>query len=290
MHPKLFGALVLGIVGVATSLSAQPRMIRVTSPDGKPVAYALVSLAKETPRVTDENGLVPFPNLPNKAMNVDVRRLGFTSFSGPLEASDASILTVAIAPVKSQAGQFDVEPGAGPLSLEGFYKRLLKQQNSNGSGFFFAPEEIDRRNPSDLGVLIRDLSGVRLERATDGGFVATSSGGGGCQIPLMLDGQIVRVPGESSGALRAPSLPEDKPKAVAADDAARMGMEIGTTSGFQRKAAGFADSNSVKIDQLSAMPTVHAVEAYPRGMSLPAELSRVDKACGLIVIWLGARK
>jgi len=262
VRPKLFAALA---VGLATSLGAQPRMIRVTSPDGKPVAYALVSLPKEPPRVTDENGLVPFPNLPNKPLNIDVRRLGFTPFSGPLEASDASILTVALAPIKAQAGQFDVEQGTGPLSLEGFYKRLLKKQNSNGTGVFFAPEDIDKRNPGDLGVLVRDLTGVRLERATDGGFVATSSGGGGCQIPLMLDGQLVRVPGETGGALKANSLPEEKTKAANAEDKDRMVMDGGTSSGFQRRAAGFGDANSVKIDQGAAKPTGNAGERDPRG-------------------------
>ena len=264
-------------------------MIRVTSPDGKPVAYALVTLPKEPSRVTDENGLVPFPSLPNKAMNVEVRRLGYTPFSGPLAASDASILTIAIAPIKSQAGQFDVEAGTGPLTLDGFYKRLLKKQNSTGSGFFFAPEDIDKRNPIDLGVLVRDVSGVRLERAVDGGFVATASGGG-CQIPLMVDGQLVRLPGESGGTSRSALPPDEKLKPVNADDPSRAGMETGTSSGFQRKSAGFADSNSVKIDQVAAMPSVFAVEAYPRGTTLPVDLQRGDKSCGLIVIWTGSRK
>ena len=287
--PRLTNVAV--IVLLATSpLAAQQRTLRVITPDSVPVSYAWVAIQGQTPRIADEKGVVNLGTLSPKNYTADVRRLGYAPFSGPLAVGDGQTL-LSLAPLATQIGKVAVI-GTGPMSMEGFYRRWLKRQNGGGPGVFIGPEEIDKKNVTDVAGLLRDQNGLKLERASDGGYVVTGPGNNGCQMAVMVDWQVIKSRVEaSSGQASRTSLGtalNDKTMYMTKEEKAGM---LGTNKpGVERKFGDYADSNSVKIDQVVSIGAVSGVEVYARTAALPAELNLTDNTCGLIVVWTGSRK
>jgi len=273
-----------------TPLAAQQRTLRVITPDSLPVPYAWVAIQGQTPRIADEKGMVNLGALSAKSYSADVRRLGYTPFAGPLAIGDSQTV-ISIAPLATQIGRIAII-GAGPMSMEGFYRRWLKRQNGGGPGVFIGPEEIEKKNVTDVAGLLRDQNGLKLERASDGGYVVTGPGNNGCQMAVMVDGQVIksRVEARSGQASRTSigSPLNDKTTYMTPGEKAAM---LGTNKGgVERKSGDYADSNSVKIDQVASIGAVSGVEVYARTAALPAELNLTDNSCGLIVVWTGARR
>ena len=289
----LLRRLVLLSAAVAAPLAApaaQQRTLRVITPDSVPVPYAWVAIQGQTPRIADEKGVVNLGAISPKSYSVDVRRLGYTPFAGPVAVADGQTV-ISLAPVATQIGKVAII-GSGPMSMEGFYRRWLKRQNGGGPGVFIGPEEIEKKNVTDVAGLLRDQNGLKLERASDGGYVVTGPGNNGCQMAVMVDGQVIksRVEASSGQASRTSigSALNDKTMYMTKDQKASM---LGTnSSGVERKFGDYADSNSVKIDQVASIGSVSGVEVYARTAALPAELNLSDNTCGLIVIWTGARR
>ena len=287
--PRLTNVAV--IVLLATSpLAAQQRTLRVITPDSVPVSYAWVAIQGQTPRIADEKGVVNLGTLSPKNYTADVRRLGYAPFSGPLAVGDGQTL-LSLTPLATQIGKVAVI-GTGPMSMEGFYRRWLKRQNGGGPGVFIGPEEIDKKNVTDVAGLLRDQNGLKLERASDGGYVVTGPGNNGCQMAVMVDGQVIKSRVEaSSGQASRTSIGtalNDKTMYMTKEEKAGM---LGTNKpGVERKFGDYADSNSVKIDQVVSIGAVSGVEVYARTAALPAELNLTDNTCGLIVVWTGGRR
>jgi hypothetical protein len=287
--PRLTNVAV--IVLLATSpLAAQQRTLRVITPDSVPVSYAWVAIQGQTPRIADEKGVVNLGTLSPKNYTADVRRLGYAPFSGPLAVGDGQTL-LSLTPLATQIGKVAVI-GSGPMSMEGFYRRWLARQNGGGSGVFIGPEEIDKRNVTDIAGLLRDQNGLKIEHARDGGYVVAGTGSNGCQMAVMLDGQVIKsrveaTSGQSSRTSIGSPLNDKTTYMTPGEKAAMLGTN---KSGVERKFGDYADSNSVKIDQVASIGSVSGIEVYARTGALPAELNLTDNPCGLVVIWTGSRK
>jgi hypothetical protein len=276
----------------STPLAAQGRALRVITPDNVAVPYAVVTLGTGQPQVADSGGFLALGKLTNTTVPVEIRRIGHTPFTGQVALSDTAAVTyVRLTPIPALADRIAASAGSGPLSIEGFYQRLLARQAGKGNGIYFTPEEIERRNVPDLAQLVRSVSGLRLERASDGGFVAIGSGSAACQIGLALDGVLIRSPGATTRGTPPPSgaspAPNDSASYMPMKDRNAPPASSEATTG--RRAIVYADSNSTKVDHVVSIGAVMAVEVYPRAAAIPAALSAFDTNCGLIVIWTGIR-
>ncbi len=274
----------------ATPLAAQQRTLRIVTTDSIPVPYAWVAIQGQSARIADEKGIVNLGNLSPKSYTVDIRRLGYAPFAGPLTIGDATAV-VGLTPLATPIGKVAVI-GTGPMSMEGFYRRWLKRQNGGGPGVFIGPEEIEKKNVTDVAGLLRDQNGLKLERASDGGYVVTGPGNNGCQMAIMVDGQVIKSrtearTGQASRTSIGSPLNDKTTYMTPGEKAAMAGR---SSSGVERKFGDYADSNSVKIDQVASIGAVSGVEVYARTAALPAELNLTDNTCGLIVVWTGARK
>ncbi len=291
--PRMIRRVSLLMLIALAPLGAQARTLRIITPDNVSVPYAVVTLGNAAPQVADSGGFFPLGKQTNTTLPIQVRRIGYAPFTGQVTLTDtASVTYVRITPIPGLVDRIAASAETGPLSIEGFYQRVLARQRGKGNGVYFTPEDIEQRNVPDLAQLVRAVSGLRLERASDGGFVAIGSGSTACQIGLALDGVLIRAPGASSRA--APPSTGIPP--LANDSANYMPMKDrsappGTTeASVGRRAVVYADSNATKLDHVASIGAVLAVEVYPRAAAIPAELSAFDTNCGLIVIWTGIRK
>lgn len=281
-------------IAAAAPVAAQQRTLRVITSDSVPVAYAWVAIQGQTPRISDEKGVVNLGALSPKSYTAEVRRIGYTPFTGPLAVGEAASV-VAIAPLATPLGQVTVT-GQGQRSLEGFYRRWLKRQNGGGPGSFIGPEEIEKKNTTDAAGLLRDQSGLKLERARDGGYVVVGTGSNGCQMAVMVDGQVVRSAQESSQGtngrtgIGSPTADITYGMSAKQKDSVARAVANNGMSGVERKFGDYNSSNSIKVDQLVPIDAIVAVEIYNRTGNLPAELNLTDNTCGLVAIWTGSRK
>lgn len=291
--PRLAIAAILTLLATA-SLTAQQRTLRVITPDSVPIPYAWVAIQGQTPRIADEKGMVTLGSLAAKSYAADIRRIGYTAFAGPLNIGETTT-TISLAPLATPLGKVTVT-GQALASVEGFYRRWLKRQNGGGPGSFIGPEEIEKKNTADVAGLIRDQSGLKLERARDGGYVAIGTGSNGCQMAVMVDGQVVRAAQESSQGtssrtgIGSPTADITYGMSAKQKDSVARAVANNGMSGVERKFADYTSANSTKIDQIVPIDAVVAVEVYARTGNLPAELNLTDNSCGLIAIWTGARK
>ncbi len=279
-----------GAAILAAPLAAQQRSVRIVTADSVPVPFAWVAIQGQSARIADERGILLLGDLPARSYAVDVRRIGYAPFAASISVGDTPAL-VRLTPVAAQLGKA-AALGTGPMSMAGFYRRWLKRQNGGGAGVFIGPEEIEKRNVTDIGALLRDQNGIRLERATDGGFVLVGSGGTDCRVAIMLDGQLVRSPAEArEGTAGKNGLGTAMSDAqMSMDTAAKDASNGRLSASVGRKRSSFNSANSIKVDQLVAIDAVVGVEVYGRTGSLPADLNLADNSCGLVVLWTGVRK
>jgi hypothetical protein len=123
-----------------------------------------------------------------------IRRVGYTPAAFEIDLPpDATVhLQVTMQPSVVMLGAIVVEGESRPLGLfrNGFYERAARQPQ----GYFYPPEEMDRRQLSTLASLLGEIPGLQVERR-DGEVYALgrSVGTGPCEMNLWVDGALARV-------------------------------------------------------------------------------------------------
>lgn len=259
-----------------SAASGQERVIRVTGEDGEPVAFANVTLAGERPRITNEKGEVAIGASTGAPLTVDVRRLGYEAWYGTLTIGDTALVAkVTLHRISRRMFTVKVTDSSRtvPAYLRGFYERMLARQRGIGSGTYFTPEEVDRRNASVASALLQGINGVSLMHTASGRIVAMNSDGT-CQMTVLVDGHRV--------------CPENGCEPTSAPAPAPTGGPRSARGAAPKPQA--RDGQFVLLDNVISENEIAAIEIYPRGTSVPASLPTVDASCGLIAVWTGGRK
>ncbi len=261
------------LVSVASSsVAAQTVKIRAVASDGVPIPYAWVSVVGAEAVVTDEDGTVAIKNGRHKTFTVEVRRIGYAPFRGPVIIPDTgAVIDVALTRVAQQLGSVTI---AGEkmtqLALTGFYERALMRQRGTLSATFIGPEEMEQRHPSHISDMLFGRLGISLRELPSGKLVARG-GGGTCFMTILLDGRRLCPPAGCnevpSGQFSSMTRPSGDPAVQAANERAFVDLNE------------YIDPNDIA-----------AIEIYPRGGNMPVSLQTVDSGCGVIAFWSGTRK
>lgn len=266
-------ASLLGVGFANSAVSAQAVRIRVLGPDSLPIPFAWVAVEGGEPVVTGEDGKVTIANKRHKTFMVEVRRIGYTPFRGPVVFPDTSaVIDIALARVAQQLGGVTIagERQLTQLALTGFYERAQMRQKGVLSATFIGPEEMEQRHPSHITDMLFGRLGISLREMPDGKLVARG-GGGTCFMTILLDGRRLCPPAGCnqvpSGQFSTMTRPSQDPATKAANDDAFVDLNQ------------YIDPNDIT-----------AIEIYPRGGNMPVSLQTADNACGVIAFWSGARR
>jgi hypothetical protein len=274
MRMQLGMALIAAFFSVPIAGSrawGQSSKIRVVSTEGAAIPYAWVSVQGSQALVTDENGEVALGTVHHKTFTVEVRRIGYAPWMGPVVFPDtAAVIGVSLARVAQQLGSVTVmgEHIKNQLALTGFYDRVLMRQKGVLSATFVGPEEIEQRHAARFSDLLEGRLGVALMHTSDNKVIARGIGGM-CFMTILLDGNRVCPP---------------------------AGCNIEPSSAFSANRAGDpavqAQAKDAKVDlnQYIDVNDVAAIEIYARGGNMPVSLQAADNSCGVIAIWTGARR
>jgi hypothetical protein len=261
LSSRLYTAIIGVLVGVALAAApagAQDRVLRVTSVDSQPIAYAFVQANGGRAMLTDENGRVSIGAGKKQTLTIEVRRIGYTPYYGKVDFPDTAVTIPIVLPnIAQQLSSVKVtaDKTKSPLERSGFYRRWLDAQKGVTSAAFIGPEEIEKRNESRVSVVLGAVNGIRITRTSNGNNVVVS-GGSSCGMAIIIDGRQV---------------------------CPNAGCRVLDTS------AGMTDLNSVLIDQVVDLTSVAGIEVYRRGGNMPSDF-HVDGECGAVAIWTGSRR
>jgi hypothetical protein len=186
----------IALVLASQVVRAQEGTLRgvVADSTGAPIVNAdvgIVSLHKLTH--TDERGRFSFEKIPVGAVDVSIRRLGYTpqtihaTVSNTLEFS----FNVTLVAQPAMLDPLDVSAKRRYVAIEGFHQRRVQ-----GIGSYVTRDEIMSRNANQLSDVLRMTSGVQIVRTRSGAGLRFSSATGGrrdCPPTMWIDGQ--RAPG-----------------------------------------------------------------------------------------------
>ncbi len=264
----LAAALAIGLGAASRPAAAQRTTLAVLDAGGQPVPFAVVSVDGGRVQIVDPDGRLALSVAAGSKVKLAVRRIGFRPWESTVTLGADSLLAVRLERLSQKLDTMRITERAGTpnLMLATFYQRALDRQRGLGTGVFITPEEIEKRDPSDIAQLFTNQPSVRLAQAYPGHYTARGANST-CDMTVLVDGQVAnRSPlGGGKGMSIAPR-PAMNNGRVSADDLSRFTLE------------------DVEADNVAA------IEIYARGSSVPAELQVSDQACGVIAIWTGARK
>ena len=164
-------------------------VVRDTS--GRPLAGAEVRAGAALFTLTDADGAFHLTGVEPDTVQLLVRRIGYRPADVVL-AANAGLrveLLVRMVPAAVELGTITIEGRTMDTRLwqSGFYER-----QKVGSGTFFDPEFLARHRGTMDG-LVREATGVRVQRDRYGRSVALGRfGGGWCPLNVFIDGVLVR--------------------------------------------------------------------------------------------------
>ena len=233
--------------------SAPSRTLRVVSADGNPVAFANVNVEGGATQITNERGELTLGAGLLEALDVRIRRIGFTPWFGKLEFADtATVASVTLAHVAQALGAVKVTGQKNPSSpfVQGFYDRMLMRQKGLLSAVFITPEELDFRHSGQITDMLRGLNGVCLF-APDG------------KRPIIFASHF--------GSLNPNKGCPVCPMAIVIDGVQQYG-------------------DNILVDMILAAHDVMAIEVYARAGNMPIGLQVNDTKCGVVAFWTGSRR
>ena len=239
--------------------------------DGQPIPYAYV-FERGTGRfvIADYAGKFRLGGLPSDhALVIGVRRIGYEPIDTAVVATPPGPLTLRLTKLPTTLEPVQVKGNHGDydyyLDRGGFYRRMSRATG----GTFISSAEFERRNPTEITQVLRDVPGVRVisMAASQGVKKSVPLGRGGlCVLGLVLDGSRVEF--------EAPSTEDLQPRIPAMMNGRR-------TSALQNRSSGTRGA----LDELVPPSMVKAIEVYPSAASVPNDLQHLAEGCGLIVVW-----
>jgi hypothetical protein len=140
---------------------------RVLDPAGSPLANARVAIdADQAAAITDNQGAFRLTGLRTGTRPVSVRRLGFASKEVAVDVTNLSPRPVTITMERYVAVLDAVRISA--IRDIGLQRVGFSDRQKSASGKFFGPEEISRRNPQRLSMLIEMAPSLRMGTNADG--------------------------------------------------------------------------------------------------------------------------
>jgi hypothetical protein len=167
----------------------------VTDATGRLLAGAVVTVdGLELSDVTTGRGVFVVRGLPPGTQRFLVRRVGYTPAAFELDLPPAATvhLQITMQPALVMLGAIVVDGESRPLPLfrNGFYERATRQ----AQGFFYPPDEMDRRRLSSLSALLAEIPGLQVERRNNQTVAyGRNVGAGPCELNLWVDGALARV-------------------------------------------------------------------------------------------------
>jgi hypothetical protein len=254
----------------------------VLDQNGQPVPHAYI-VERSSGKFAIGNTIGEFSLLPSGSSSdfrISVRRIGFFPLDTIISPDAGSArLQLRLFPVPVELATVRVEGRARGydeyLDRNGFYRRMQKAPD----GSFITAEQIEKRNPNAITHMLEDLAGVRVLQ-TNGlrgkqHFGNVPLGRGGlCNLGLVLDGQRVEY--------KAPPTKLLQPGMTSLSTGSLFRPHSNSTG------TGVEPDNTMAndtFDELIPPSMVGGMEIYLSAASVPVELQRFVKSCGLVVVW-----
>jgi hypothetical protein len=263
--------LALSLLAVtAEAQSGRSLTVRVKTPGGQPVPYAVVSVDGAPYRIADESGALTLVMASRDSLPVYARRIGFRPFDGWARrgASDDTFeavmqpLAAVIDTVRVVARQVT------PLSRTGFYDRVDRVKKSAMLGEFISPEELEVRNLSHLSEILQGRQYSRIAAFNvDGRRQLVVQGRARCPMNIVVDGQYVKNTMQEANVSEIP-----------------LSIRGGRRSSDE--------APLIPLDEIVDGRSIMGIEIYPSIANAPAELipTASHGGCGLVAIWTGPRR
>ncbi len=146
---------------------------RVSDASGSPLANARVAVeADDASTTTDNNGEFRLAGLRTGTRGLTVRRLGFAARDVPVEVSASAPRSVNITLDRYVAILDAVRISA--IRDIGLQRVGFSDRRRAASGRFFGPDDIDRRNPQRLSMLLETVPSLRMGTNQEGKRYVTS--------------------------------------------------------------------------------------------------------------------
>ncbi len=248
--------------------------VRVKTPGGQPVPYAVVSVDGAPYRIADESGALSLVMASRDSLPVLVKRIGFRPFDGWArrgagDGTDEAVmqpLAAIMDTVRVVARQVT------PLSRTGFYDRVARVKKSAMLGEFISPEELEARNLSKLSEILqgRQYSRIATTLQYRGRQQPIAQGRARCPMNIIVDGQYVK---KTTQELAVSEVP--------------LSVFGGRPVPREEKGAPL-----LTLDEIVDGRSIMGIEIYPSIANAPAELIPTASRgnCGLIAIWTGPRR
>jgi hypothetical protein len=251
---RLFGSLclLLTVAGASEAVAQASDVLRGSVRDsaGNPVAYANVAASQRARVVTDIDGTFELVMKRSKAVTLAVRRLGYAPLDVRVEPGD-SVIAIAMSRLAlALPGMEVIAEGIRSLETRGFYGRLTSRKRGVGSGVFFTPEEVERRNLSRITQLFDNVPGIKIEKSGMGAVEWVITGGiNRCPVTVFLDGSAIFPPKRWL---------HDPLRRIQSDE---------------------------WVDALVDHRSVVAAEVYTRASGAPAQYQMLNGTCGIVLLW-----
>jgi hypothetical protein len=244
-------ALIAG-VAPADAFPQASEVLRGTVRDsaGNPIAYANVAASQRARVVTALDGTFELVMARSKDVTLVVRRLGYAPVEVRVGPGDSAVAITMSRLALTLPGMNVIAERIRSLETRGFYGRLTSRKRGAGAGFFFTPEEVERRNLSRITQLFDNVPGVKIEKAGMGSTEWIITGGiNRCPVTVFLDGIAIFPP---KRWLRDPL------RRIQSDE---------------------------WVDALVDYRSVVAAEVYTRASGAPAQYQMLNGTCGIVLLW-----
>lgn len=168
-------------------------IVRVVDANSRPIPFATVLPASQTPRIADDSGRVAL-SVAERRGRLEVRRLGFVSTTFPNVPDDVTELRLEPLASTLEAVRTVAERNS-PLEQRGFYRRAAQAQRGAYTADFLPPEVLEARPRAQLSELLVGQRYIAFSRSPRGRRYLT--GRAGCTMSIVLDGVPV-APGEEN--------------------------------------------------------------------------------------------
>ncbi|MFA6166557.1 MAG: hypothetical protein WC700_08080 [Gemmatimonadaceae bacterium] len=269
MRTAIIAALTLLAV-TAEAQSGRSLTVRVKTPGGQPVPYAVISVDGAPYRIADESGALTLVMASRDSLPVLVKRIGFRPFDGWAKRGaggdnyEATMqpLAAVMDTVRVTARQVT------PLSRTGFYDRVDRVKKSAMLGEFISPEELEVRNLSRLSDMLQGRQYSRIATFNfNGRRQPIVQGRARCPMNIIVDGQYVKNTTQEANV-------SEVPLSIRAGRSSSEGAPL------------------ITLDEIVDGRSIMGIEIYPSIANAPAELipTASHGGCGLVAIWTGPRR
>jgi hypothetical protein len=236
----------------------------------------MVTVGGDAPILANENGEVSIGKQRNKALDIQVKRLGYRVLNETVDFPDTAAtrtLTLSRLAQNTEAGAS--ASGADKLTSSGFYARYLQKQKSGLRGAtFIGPEAIEARTVVVATELLRAVPGLTVGGDLRGVHSARGTGQrpqSGAAIPQVATTSL---------------SPRGECFMSVLIDARRVCPAVGCHYVFSDDPPGSPnEDHAVDIDKLVLAKDVAAIEVYTRKDDMPEAALKAYEGCGVIMIW-----